>query len=383
MSINWTIPIWRGRFWSSSRRNSSSRGSSSGVSSFRRGRVCLRATARCGAAAQVDAAGLPSSSAGGVRRCDGGARPRHGRVVRRRQHDREINAEMAKLTLGDRGQVALWRRLHARGRRSRPADGRCARRRQSASEFRVLQLPSWVPTRRNLRERRALAKLDGMLHALIQPRRTSGERRDDLLSVLLAAVDEDSGARMSDRQLRDEMMTLFLAGHETTANALTWTWYLLSQHPEVEARLLGSSTGFWRPCSRRRPTSESAVHRHGRSRGHSPVSAGIQGSHESRSKTSSSVDTRSRREASSLSTPTRFNAIRGSSTTRTIRPRALRAWLGRAHPALRVSAVWRRPARLHRQRLRDDGGAADPRDDRATLPAVVGAWSAGRCRFNL
>ena len=57
--------------------------------------------------------------------------------------------------------------------------------------------------------------------------------------MLLAAVDEDSGAGMSDWQLRDEMMTLFLAGHETTAAALTWTWYLLSQHPKVEARLLG------------------------------------------------------------------------------------------------------------------------------------------------
>jgi cytochrome P450 len=57
------------------------------------------------------------------------------------------------------------------------------------------------------------------------------------LSVLLAAADEESGARMSDQQLRDEMMTLFLAGHETTANALTWTWYVLSQHPDVEARL--------------------------------------------------------------------------------------------------------------------------------------------------
>ena len=103
----------------------------------------------------------------------------------------------------------------------------------------VLLVPSWVPTRRNLREKRALATLDGMIQALITARRTSDRKPDDLLSVLLAAVDEDSGAGMSDRQLRDEMMTLFLAGHETTAAALTWTWYLLSQHPDVEARLLG------------------------------------------------------------------------------------------------------------------------------------------------
>jgi len=56
--------------------------------------------------------------------------------------------------------------------------------------------------------------------------------------VLLAAVDEDNGVRMSDQQLRDEMMTLFMAGHETTAAALTWTWYLLSRHPEVDAKLI-------------------------------------------------------------------------------------------------------------------------------------------------
>jgi len=73
---------------------------------------------------------------------------------------------------------------------------------------------------------------------LIQTRRRSGQSRDDLLSVLLAAVDEDDGASMSDQQLRDEMMTLFLAGHETTANALTWTWYLLARHPAVEKKLL-------------------------------------------------------------------------------------------------------------------------------------------------
>jgi cytochrome P450 len=103
----------------------------------------------------------------------------------------------------------------------------------------AFQLPSWMPTARNLREKRALARLDEILAAVIAARRVSSDASNDLLSMLLAAFDEDSGARMSDRQLRDEMMTLFLAGHETTATALTWAWYLVSQHPEVEARLLG------------------------------------------------------------------------------------------------------------------------------------------------
>ncbi len=73
--------------------------------------------------------------------------------------------------------------------------------------------------------------------AIIADRRESGEDRGDLLSMLLHAQDEESGRRMSDQQLRDEVMTLFMAGHETTANTLAWTWLLLSRHPDVEARL--------------------------------------------------------------------------------------------------------------------------------------------------
>lgn len=99
-------------------------------------------------------------------------------------------------------------------------------------------LPSWIPTRRNLRERRAAARLDEIIRALIRARRQAANQREDLLSVLLSAADPDTGAKMSDRQLRDEVMTLFLAGQDTTAHALTWTWYLLARHPDVEAKLL-------------------------------------------------------------------------------------------------------------------------------------------------
>ena len=60
---------------------------------------------------------------------------------------------------------------------------------------------------------------------------------DDLLSLLLAARDEETGEGLSDRQLRDEIMTIFLAGHETTSNTLAFTWYLLATHPEVDAKL--------------------------------------------------------------------------------------------------------------------------------------------------
>jgi len=81
-------------------------------------------------------------------------------------------------------------------------------------------------------------RLDATIYRMIAERRASGEDRGDLLSMLLLAHDtEGDGSGMSDVQLRDEAITLMLAGHETTANALGWTWYLLSQHPEVEARL--------------------------------------------------------------------------------------------------------------------------------------------------
>jgi cytochrome P450 len=96
----------------------------------------------------------------------------------------------------------------------------------------LLPLPS------NYRFARARARLDETIYRIINERRATGEDRGDLLSMLLLATDtEGDGTGMSDRQLRDEAMTIFLAGHETTANALTWTWYLLSQHSEVEARL--------------------------------------------------------------------------------------------------------------------------------------------------
>jgi cytochrome P450 len=85
---------------------------------------------------------------------------------------------------------------------------------------RILRPPSWVPTRRNLQEKRALARLDALLDSFVAAHRASRETPVDLLSVLLAATDEDNGIRMSDRSSR-EMITLFLAGHETTAMALT------------------------------------------------------------------------------------------------------------------------------------------------------------------
>jgi cytochrome P450 len=103
----------------------------------------------------------------------------------------------------------------------------------------ALALPERVPTRRNRRFNEAKRLLDEMVFGLINERRRTAEDNGDLLSMLLAARDEDTGESMSDQQIRDEVMTLILAGHETTGAALTWTWYLLSQNPEARGRLHG------------------------------------------------------------------------------------------------------------------------------------------------
>jgi len=100
------------------------------------------------------------------------------------------------------------------------------------------ELMDRLPLPSTRRFQRARERLDAIIYRMIDERRKSGADRGDLLSMLIMSQDEEGdGGGMTDEQLRDEAMTIFLAGHETTANALTWTWYLLSQHPEVEARL--------------------------------------------------------------------------------------------------------------------------------------------------
>lgn len=100
-----------------------------------------------------------------------------------------------------------------------------------------LQPPLWVPTPGNRAAVRARHSLDRIIYGMIQKRRDTGEDPGDLLSMLMAATDQDTGESMSDEQLRDEVLTMFVAGHETTANALSWTLYLLSLHPTVMRQL--------------------------------------------------------------------------------------------------------------------------------------------------
>lgn len=97
-------------------------------------------------------------------------------------------------------------------------------------------VPTWVPTPHELKQRQAARDLDEIVYGFINRWHETSEDKGDLLSMFLLAEDED-GKHMTDKQARDEAITLFLAGHETTANTLNWTFTMLAQHPEIEAKL--------------------------------------------------------------------------------------------------------------------------------------------------
>ena len=94
------------------------------------------------------------------------------------------------------------------------------------------QLPDWVPTLNNINQRIILKEMDELFFSIIDRRRQKQESHEDLLSMLMEAKDEETGEGMSNQQLRDEILTIFVAGHETTQIALSWTFYLLSTNPE-------------------------------------------------------------------------------------------------------------------------------------------------------
>lgn len=149
----------------------------------------------------------------------------------------DVADEMSRLALNIIGEVLFGTELHVEAERV-------------TSSFQFLNAdvsrrltnpfapPLWVLTPRNLRFKRARTELDRVVYGIIDNRHQNGPAEGDLLDLLLAAREQgDSGTGMSDRQLRDEVMTFMLAGHETTATAMTWLWYLLSEHPEVASRM--------------------------------------------------------------------------------------------------------------------------------------------------
>lgn len=154
----------------------------------------------------------------------------------------DISAEMMRLTLGIVSQALFGTDVSGQAGvvGDAMADGLAHINRRSR---RPITLPEWVPTRKNRRFRRAVGTLDEIVYGIIENRRRAdrgGTERQcdgDLLAMLLAARDDETGKAMTDAQLRDEVMTFILAGHETTAITLTWAWYLLGRHPEVADRL--------------------------------------------------------------------------------------------------------------------------------------------------
>ena len=154
----------------------------------------------------------------------------------------DVAAEMMRLTLGIVSQALFSTDVSAEADEvgQAMADGLEHINHRSRHP---LSLPGWVPTPRNRRFAQAIHTLDAIVFKIIEERRHDEkdhhEEKDhgDLLAMLLQARDEETGEGMTNRQLRDEVMTFILAGHETTAITLTWAWYLLSKHPHVEQRL--------------------------------------------------------------------------------------------------------------------------------------------------
>jgi len=149
---------------------------------------------------------------------------------------RDIDKEMMRLTLQIVGKTLFSANVED------DADEIGAALTTMIGMFNYLLLPfsellEKLPIPQVKRFNHAKETLDSIIYGIIDERRKSGEDKSDLLSMLLEAQDEESGGKMSDEQARDECLTIFLAGHETTANALTWTFYLLSQNPEKEAKL--------------------------------------------------------------------------------------------------------------------------------------------------
>src|SRR6516164_6684640 len=120
-----------------------------------------------------------------------------------------------------------------------------------------LSAPLWVPTRRNRAYRAAKGLLDDVVLRVIESRRRSGPAANDLLDLLLAARDAESGTGMSDEQLRDEVLTLLFAGHDTTTAAVSWAWHLLARHPEVQEALHDEAAGR---LASRTPTADDLPH---------------------------------------------------------------------------------------------------------------------------
>lgn len=149
---------------------------------------------------------------------------------------RDVSQEMIELTMQVVGRTLFGTEVGEDLSRIRATNRVFVEHFRSRLFTMMILLPDRFPSPGNRRYRRAVGDLERLVYRIIGERRASGDDGNDLLGMLLAARDE-AGSGMTDRQLRDEVMTLLLAGHDTTALALTWAWVLLAQHPQAEATL--------------------------------------------------------------------------------------------------------------------------------------------------
>ncbi len=149
----------------------------------------------------------------------------------------DVGSEMMRLTLAIVSRTMFGARIVQEAEQLGPAVAELQEE-THRRQFVLIDLPEWVPLPSLRRAREARKTIEQVVTRIIAARRRSDvSAHDDLLSMLMNAKDADTGESMDDAQLRDEVRTIFLAGHETTSNALTWTWYLLARNPAAASKL--------------------------------------------------------------------------------------------------------------------------------------------------
>lgn len=149
------------------------------------------------------------------------------------EHEIDVAPEMSRLALAIASRTLFDQDVSQEADRVGKAFGTVSQYLEMRFNNAFTTLPSWAPTPTNRRFKQAVRTLFELMLALIQERRREGRDHGDLLSMLMMAYDEETGESMTDEQLRSQALTFLIAGHETTAIALTWTWYLLATHAAI------------------------------------------------------------------------------------------------------------------------------------------------------